>query len=195
MITLRRLLEVSAVVAWLALEVGCNSVTGVDKLHVATRGGSPTSSGGLGGMPTGSTGASPTTSGTSTGGSSSSAEQQDCVDLINTYRATLGVPPLTRLTSEESCAEQEAKSDGQWMDEHGSYPMCGEHAQNECPGWQGPPDEMIATCLHAMWLEGPGPFDAHGHYDNMTSTAYTKVACGFYTRPDGAVWATVDFFQ
>jgi hypothetical protein len=45
-----------------------------------------------------------------------------------------------------------------------------------------------------MWAEGPGPFDqGHGHYDNMSSTQYTAVACGFYTQPDGSVWATQDF--
>ena len=42
--------------------------------------------------------------------------------------------------------------------------------------------------------DGPGePYSEHGHYINMTNTAYTEVACGFYTTPDGAVWAVQDF--
>ncbi len=67
--------------------------------------------------------------------------------------------------------------------------MCGEFAQNECPGWPGPPGTMIPQCLSAMWMEGPGG----GHYDNMSSKQYTQVSCGFYTLPDGKVWAVQNF--
>ena len=53
---------------------------------------------------------------------------------------------------------------------------------------------MIPQCLAMMWAEGPGSdFSAHGHYINMSSTQYTKVACGFYTLQDGSVWAVQDF--
>jgi hypothetical protein len=46
---------------------------------------------------------------------------------------------------------------------------------------------MIQPCLQQMWHEGPGPFNqGHGHYDNMSSTQYTMVACGFYTLSDGS---------
>jgi hypothetical protein len=45
-----------------------------------------------------------------------------------------------------------------------------------------------------MWAEGPGAdFQTHGHYINMSSTKYTKVACGFYETPTGSVWAVQDF--
>jgi hypothetical protein len=45
-----------------------------------------------------------------------------------------------------------------------------------------------------MWAEGPGAFNqGHGHYINMSSTQYTKVACGAYMLPDGKVWAVQDF--
>ncbi len=36
-------------------------------------------------------------------------------------------------------------------------------------------------------------YSAHGHYLNMSSTRYTKVACGYHTAPDGQVWAVQDF--
>jgi len=32
-----------------------------------------------------------------------------------------------------------------------------------------------------------------GHYINMSNPDYTEVACGFYTTPDGYVWAVQDF--
>lgn len=45
-----------------------------------------------------------------------------------------------------------------------------------------------------MWNEGPGSdFQTHGHYINMASTQYTKVACGFAVMPNGSVWAVQDF--
>ena len=70
------------------------------------------------------------------------AESSACVDRINEFRATLDLPPLSRWTDAESCANDEARQDS----ESGT---------------------------------------AHG--------AYTKVACGFYTTPDGSVWAAQDF--
>jgi len=50
------------------------------------------------------------------------------------------------------------------------------------------------SCLQQMWNEGPGAdFQAHGHYINMSSTKYTKVACGFYKTSNGSIWAVQDF--
>ena len=49
-----------------------------------------------------------------------------------------------------------------------------------------------------MFDEGPGPagcaddstcYMEHGHHINMASTRFTRVACGFYTTPDGSVWS------
>jgi hypothetical protein len=120
---------------------------------------------------------------------------QDCVDIINMYRATIGVPALARLPSQEVCVGQQAQKDYQANTPHSAFGMCGEFGQNECPGWPGPPDSMIGQCLAMMWAEGPGPFNmGHGHYDNMSSTSYTKVACGYYVLTNGSVWATQDFF-
>lgn len=77
---------------------------------------------------------------------------------------------------------------------HSAFGQCGEFAQNECPGWPGPPGSMIGNCLQMMWNEGPGAFNqGHGHYINMSSTQYTKVACGFHVLANGKVWATQDF--
>jgi hypothetical protein len=151
-------------------------------------GGSGAGGSGVGGS--GSTSTATSTSGTS--GSTDAA--QICVDHINSLRATLKLPPYARWSSGEACAGTQAQKDSASNTPHGAFGMCGEHAQDECPGWPGPPSKMITGCLDQMWAEGPGTdFSTHGHYINMSSTSYTKVACGYFTLPDGSVWATQNF--
>jgi hypothetical protein len=131
------------------------------------------------------------------GGSTSSAQPtaaKNCVDLINEHRASIGLPAYVQWTEKEACSDGEAADDSRTGQAHGAFGSCGESAQNECPGWGGPPDTMIAGCLQMMWDEGPGSdFSAHGHYINMSSTSYTKVACGFAVKSDGSVWAVQNF--
>jgi Cysteine-rich secretory protein family len=112
-----------------------------------------------------------------------------CVAEINRYRQTLGRPPLARWSEAEACSDEESMSDGNTGRAHGAFPKCGEYAQNECPGWAGAPAQMIKGCLKAMWGEGPGG----GHYENMASQQWKKVACGFHTLPSGAVWSVQNF--
>ncbi len=120
--------------------------------------------------------------------------EQLCVDTINKYRASINLPPYQRWTAEESCADSQAQSDSVSKTPHGAFQKCGESAQDECPGWAGPPSSMIPQCLDLMWKEGPGAdFAKHGHYINMSSTKYTMVSCGFFTLADGSVWAVQDF--
>jgi hypothetical protein len=172
------------IVAALAL-VGCGLNVGDISSSSGTNGSSRTGTTG-----TGSTG---TTTGGSGGGSMAGAEQL-CVDTINQYRATLGLAPYERWTGAELCADAEAKSDSETGQAHGAFGMCGEFAQNECPGWPAPADKMIVGCLMKMWEEGPGDFNSgHGHYINMSSTKYTFAACGFYTTPSGDIWSVQDF--
>ncbi|MCC6848968.1 MAG: CAP domain-containing protein [Deltaproteobacteria bacterium] len=128
---------------------------------------------------------------TPTGGADAS---QLCVDLINQYRATIGMGPLQRWTDQEGCAEDQGFADSASGTPHSAFGQCTEWAQNECPNWPGPPAAMIDDCLALMWAEGPGePYSAHGHYINMTNPSYTKVACGFAVLPNGRVWAVQDF--
>jgi hypothetical protein len=141
---------------------------------------------------TGATTSSSTSS--SSGGSSLEQAREDCVAAINKDRATVGLAPYARWTANEACTDQQAQTDAAAGVGHSSLGACGELAQDECPGWPGPPDSMITMCLSGMWAEGPGNFNTgHGHYDNMSSTTYTMVSCGFYVEPNGAVWATQDF--
>ena len=120
--------------------------------------------------------------------------QQHCVDTINAYRATLGLAPYGRWTGGEACADSQAESDAHSGVPHGAFGSCGEWAQNECPGWSGDLTTLTTDCLAMMWAEGPGAdFSRHGHYINMSSTQYSEVACGYYTLPNGSVWAVQDF--
>ncbi len=117
-----------------------------------------------------------------------------CVDGINQYRATLKLPPYAGWSDADTCADGQAKADSIANQAHSAFGQCGESAQNECPGWPGPPDQMIGSCLQMMWAEGPGqPFSAHGHYINMSSTSYSVVSCGFYQTASGSWWAAQDF--
>ena len=117
-----------------------------------------------------------------------------CVEVINMYRATLALPPLERWVDAEMCSNSEAQSDSMTNTPHGAFGQCGEYAQNECPGWPGPPASLLDGCLAQMWAEGPGePFSEHGHYINMSSPDYTKVACGFYQTGQGSYWGSAEF--
>lgn len=173
----------------------------------ATGGASSGGSSGSGGSATGgassggaSSGGTSGSGGSATGGSGGgtttdpfATARQQCVDKINEYRATLSLPPYQRWNAKESCADGEAKSDSETGQAHGAFPSCGEWAQNECPGYPSV-SSTVTTCLAQMWAEGPGAdFQTHGHYINMSSTKYTKVACGFYQTPGGSVWAVQDF--
>lgn len=118
---------------------------------------------------------------------------QDCVDRINQFRWECQcLPPLARWTEAEDCTDQQAADDQAADAAHSHFPACGENAQNTCPNW-GSESDVIGGCLQMMWDEGPGePFSAHGHYINMSSTGYSKVACGFSTSGQG-VWSNQNF--
>lgn len=93
-----------------------------------------------------------------------------------------------------TCVDGQAQADSVSGTPHSAFGKCSEHAQDECPGWPGPPDSVVDNCLAAMWAEGPGTdFSTHGHYINMSSTQYTKVSCGFFQTSTGSYWAAQDF--
>lgn len=117
---------------------------------------------------------------------------QDCVDRINQFRLECQcLPPLARWTEAEDCSNQQSATDQSTNSPHGAFGQCGEFAQNTCPNW-GSESDVINNCLQMMWDEGPGePFEEHGHYINMSSTGYSKVACGF--SDNGQVWANQNF--
>jgi hypothetical protein len=139
---------------------------------------------------TGTSGDSGTGGDTGTsGGATGTTPAEVCVAAINEYRKTKALPPYARWDAAEACTNGQATSDGTTNKPHGAFGECGEHAQNECPGWPGPPGTMIGPCLKLMFDQGPG----EGHYDTMMAKQYTKVSCGFGTAPNGRIWAVQNF--
>ena len=120
---------------------------------------------------------------------------QDCVDRINQFRWECQcLPPLARWTEEEMCTDSQSSADQNGGGAHGNFGMCGENAQNTCPDWNSE-DHVIDGCLQMMWDEGPGEnYQAHGHYLAMSSTSYSKVACGRSSGSSG-VWSNQNFAQ
>lgn len=145
----------------------------------------------------GSSGSGGSAGASGSGGSGGSGDPMDalrdaCVARINAFRATEGKAPYERWREAEACSDQQSQADST-SGAHANFGDCGEWAQNTCPGW-GSTDQVIQGCLQAMWDEGPGePFSEHGHYINMSSTQYTKVACGFFQMPNGEIWANQNF--
>ncbi|HEY3817602.1 MAG TPA: CAP domain-containing protein [Polyangiaceae bacterium] len=144
-------------------------------------------------------------SGSSSGGGSDgtgsssdplAAARSQCVQVINMYRATVGSPALTEASaSDESCVDGQAQADYTSMTAHSAFGKCMESAQDECPGWPGPPSSIDTSCLAQMWQEGPPPAGQDNHWLNMSNAKYTRVACGFYQVPgQDSWWATQDFW-
>lgn len=170
------------------------STTGDGDTNTTDDGDGDTSTSTTGTETTGDGDGDTTTDDTGNPGNPYDAAAQHCVDVINQYRATLALPPYERWIEAEVCSGEEAQSDSMTQTPHGAFGQCGEWAQNECPGWPGPPEALLDGCLASMWAEGPGePFSEHGHYLNMSSTQYTKVACGFYQTGQGDYWAIQNF--
>jgi hypothetical protein len=77
--------------------------------------------------------------------------------------------------------------------------MAGEN-QGDPNGWRvlAPDDptsneEMqIAQIQQSMFDEGPGTGEAHGHYENIMSTAFTRVGVGL-VEVDNMLYLTNDF--
>lgn len=133
--------------------------------------------------------------------------REDCLAKINEYRATENLKPLT-LASEEkqTCADKQSADDLASNAAHGHFGDCGEFAQNSGPNFNGSFQKNASAVaeyyLKMMWEEekakaeqGVTEYAQIGHYLNMKSTSYTKVACGIALSADGKTgWFNVDFF-
>ena len=121
----------------------------------------------------------------------------DCAARINQFRWDCQcLLPLDRWTDGETCADEHAEYDST-NGAHAGFrdDICEPRgwAQNECPRW-GSEADIVDGCLQMMWDEGPGDdFNKHGHYINMSSINYTKVACGVYITGSGEVWSVQNF--
>jgi hypothetical protein len=141
-----------------------------------------------------------------------SEARQQIVHRVNDFRSTVGIGRLLRNKAMEACVDTQAQLDYTSKTAHSAFGHCKESAQNECPGWKSSKmltvaNIVIVSCLQMMWDEGAPPagtpcgggtacYSQHGHYINMTSTAYSKVAGGFFYNPaDSTMWAAHDFFR
>jgi uncharacterized protein YkwD len=194
--------------------IGCGSATVGSGPSAGGRDGSP----GTGGTPS-SGGTSGTSGATGAGGASGAGGcapdyactptapntgdyAADCVARVNQFRACVCLPPLTRWTAGESCANQDAAYDPA-NGAHAGFiaDLCSPEgfAQDECPAWPSE-TQVVSGCLQQMFDEGPPPtanctgdcYETHGHFINMTNTSYTMVACGIATV-NGQITAVQDF--
>lgn len=134
-----------------------------------------------------------------------------CLDVINSYRATENLKPLTLAPeAKQSCADEQSAADLASGKAHGHFGDCGEFAQNSGPNidlkWQNTEEKIVDTYLEMMWNEkklvesgerDPAKKEDYsyiGHYLNMSSTKYTTVACGIAKNSDGSKgWFNVNF--
>lgn len=184
-------------------------------------GASGSSSGSSGG---GSGSSSGSSSGSGSGGNSGAADggtspfdqfQQHNLDVVNMYRAMGGVPPLkldTQLSAFALAGSQElsmdhmphqhfinASNDGTlWTS--GFVSQAGEN-QGDPNGWpMASTDpttnemEQIDQIIKAMYDEGPGTGEAHGHYNNIMNVSgnYTRLGVGLL-EVSGMLYLTNDF--
>ncbi|MBO7412192.1 MAG: hypothetical protein J6U20_00815 [Fibrobacter sp.] len=149
--------------------------------------------------------------------SSSAAGESDewrntCLDVINEYRATENLGPLS-LASEEkqSCTDEQAAADLAAGKGHANFGACGEGAQNSGPNvsmrYYPTYDDIVKKYLKMMWedekaLVTSGQRDPNkdedypyiGHYLNMKGS-YKTVSCGIAVSDDGTTgWLNIDFY-
>jgi hypothetical protein len=118
------------------------------------------------------------------------AARVECVDVVNAYRAAVSVPALARWVGAEACVDAEAHYDAYYQRPHAAFRQCTEATQNECPNWPGQtPAQAVASCLQAMWNEGP----TGGNFRNMLSTRWSHVSCGFYPSASGRWWLVQNY--
>lgn len=149
--------------------------------------------------------------------SSSAAEEagdwrQTCLDVINEYRATEDLGPISLAPEEkQTCTDKQAADDLADGKGHAHFQACREMAQNTGPNvnmrYYKTYDEIVKKYLKMMWedekaLVTSGERDPDkdedfryiGHYLNMKGS-YRTVSCGIAVSEDGLTgWLNVDFY-
>ena len=137
--------------------------------------------------------------------------REQCLDIINEYRATENLEPLALADEEkQKCADEQAAADLKSNKAHGHFKECGEWAQNSGPNASMANGRKAADVakyyLDMMWgekklvesgerdLDKDEDYPYIGHYKNMRGD-YTKVACGIAVSQDGTTgWFNVNFY-
>ncbi len=149
-----------------------------------------------------------------TAGMDEAGWREQCLEIINEYRATEGVAPL-ELADEDVqwCTVQQAKADAEVDKAHANSRMCGIGAQNTGPHfsttWKKNASSAVRSFIKMMWddekaLVTSGERDPNkdedytyiGHYLNMRNSAYTKLSCGIALTEDGKkAWFNMNFYR
>ena len=136
-----------------------------------------------------------------------------CLDIINEYRATENLGPLSRASDEkQACTDKQAADDLASESPHGHFLACGEGAQNSGPNVSmyasKSYSDYVRMYLKMMWEDekalvvsgeaDPDNDDDYpkiGHYLNMKGK-FKTVACGFAVSSDGKKgWLNINFFR
>jgi hypothetical protein len=145
-----------------------------------------------------------------TAGMDEAGWREQCLEIINEYRATENLEPVALADEEkQKCADEQAAADLKSNKAHGHFGDCGEWAQNSGPNASMANGRKAADVakyyLDMMWgekklvesgerdLDKDEDYPYIGHYKNMRGD-YTKVACGIAVSEDGTTgWFNVNF--
>ena len=132
--------------------------------------------------------------------------RDECLRLLNEYRATEDLEPMTLADAEkQQCAIDQAAADMAEGAAHGHFGDCGESAQNSGPNfstsWRSNATAAVQYYEMAMWEnekakveQGITEYQQIGHYLNMKNS-YSKVACGIAISEDGTKgWFNMNFY-
>ena len=146
-----------------------------------------------------------------TAGMDEAGWREQCLEIINEYRATENLEPVALADEEkQKCADEQAAADLKSNKAHGHFGDCGEWAQNSGPNASMANGRKAADVakyyLDMMWgekklvengerdLDKDEDYPYIGHYKNMRGD-YTKVACGIAVSEDGTTgWFNVNFY-
>jgi uncharacterized protein YkwD len=125
-----------------------------------------------------------------------SSELQFCADQTNVYRASVGMPALTRSEALDAYAATSARVDAESGVAHRYFDRTDGGgialAENLVPWWPlsryGSVREVVRRGLAGMWAEGSGG----AHYKNIVGR-YSEIGCGIYS--DGTVVTVVQAFR
>ena len=138
--------------------------------------------------------------------------RQTCLDVINEYRATEDLGPISLAPEEkQTCTDKQAADDLADGKGHAHFQACKEMAQNTGPNvnmrYYKTYDEIVKKYLKMMWEDEKAlvtsgerdpdkdeDFPYIGHYLNMKGS-YRTVSCGIAVSEDGLTgWLNVDFY-
>jgi hypothetical protein len=132
--------------------------------------------------------------------------RDECLRLLNEYRATEDLEPMTLADAEkQQCAIDQAAADMAEGAAHGHFGDCGESAQNSGPNfstsWKSNATGAVQYYEMSMWEkekalveQGVTDYKKIGHYLNMKNS-YSKVACGIAISADRKTgWFNMNFY-